>query len=196
MNRRKIVASVTAVFLLAGSIPPVQIHAEDFSDEEYWIKKCSAVQPTQEDADLCTQFKNAYASRQQEVEQQISELQQQIENIGNDIDEIAALAREQYALVQELDAQIALKEESIASFDATIAALNAQIDEKRLEIEQYDRIIRERMVSEQASVGTNMYVDLIMGADDLSDMLRRLEGLNRITQDDEDQMKQLQKLRD
>lgn len=196
MNRRKIVASVTAVFLLAGSIPPVQIHAEDFSDEEYWIKKCSAVQPTQEDADLCTQFKNAYASRQQEVEQQLSELQQQIENIGNDIDEIAALAREQYALVQELDAQIALKEESIASFDATIAALNAQIDEKRLEIEQYDRIIRERMVSEQASVGTNMYVDLIMGADDLSDMLRRLEGLNRITQDDEDQMKQLQKLRD
>ena len=127
MNRRKIVASVTAVFLLAGSIPPVQIHAEDFSDEEYWIKKCSAVQPTQEDADLCTQFKNAYASRQQEVEQQISELQQQIENIGNDIDEIA-VAREQYALVQELDAQIALKEESIASFDATIAALNAQID--------------------------------------------------------------------
>ena len=67
MNRRKIVASVTAVFLVAGSIPPVQIHAEDFSDEEYWIKKCSAVQPTQEDADLCTQFKNAYASRQQEV---------------------------------------------------------------------------------------------------------------------------------
>ena len=34
---------VTAVFLLAGSIPPVQIHAEDFSDEEYWIKKCSAI---------------------------------------------------------------------------------------------------------------------------------------------------------
>ena len=52
MNRRKIVASVTAAFLLAGSIPPVQIHEDDFSDEEYWIKKCSAVQPTQEDADL------------------------------------------------------------------------------------------------------------------------------------------------
>ena len=113
MNRRKIVASVTAVFLLAGSIPPVQIHAEDFSDEEYWIKKCSAVQPTQEDADLCTQFKNAYASRQQEVEQQISELQQQIENIGNDIDEIAALAE---LTVEDADAlmQTALLEENRA----------------------------------------------------------------------------------
>lgn len=196
MNRRRIMACITAAFLLAGSIPPVQLHAEDFSDEEYWIRKCSAVQPTQEDADLCTQFKNEYASRQQAVEQQISDLQQQIENIGNDIDEIAALAQQQYALVQELDAQIALKEESIASFDATINALSAQIDEKRQEIEQYDRIIRERMISEQTSVGTNMVVDLIMGADDLSDMLRRLEGLNRITQDDEDQMKQLQDLRD
>ena len=86
MNRRKIVASVTAAFLLAGSIPPVQIHAEDFSDEEYWIKKCSAVQPTQEDADLCTQFKNAYASRQQEVEVYMEEelLEEYMEQYGKE----------------------------------------------------------------------------------------------------------------
>lgn len=184
-----------AVLFIAG-ISPIPLHAQDFSDESYWIRKCSAAQKTQADVDLCTQFKEQYAAQQSDLQKQIDELETQIQTINGDIEKWTKLVEEQYALVQKLDAQIAAKEESIASIDANIAALSKEVEEKRKEIEKYDKVIRERMISEQASVGTNMYVDMIMGAEDLGDMLRRIEGLNRITQDDEKQMEELRKKRE
>src|SRR5699024_8702313 len=51
--------------------------------------------------------------------------------------------------------------------------------------------IKERMVSEQATIGTNMYIDMIMGSKDLQEMMRTMEGLQRITESDEQQISSL-----
>ena len=52
MNRRRIMACITAAFLLAGSIPPVQLHAEDIPACENSVKKGSGTAPTQGAAEL------------------------------------------------------------------------------------------------------------------------------------------------
>lgn len=44
------------------------------------------------------------------------------------------------------------------------------------------------MQSEQTTIGTNIVIDLIMGSDNLNDMLRRISGVERITEDDQDQI--------
>ena len=49
------------------------------------------------------------------------------------------------------------------------------------------------MVGEQAAVGTNMYIDMIMGSKDLQEMMRTMEGLQRITESDEEQIESLNK---
>ena len=48
------------------------------------------------------------------------------------------------------------------------------------------------MVSEQVSIGTNAYVEFIMGAKDLLDMVRIVDGIARITENDQDEIKALE----
>ena len=48
------------------------------------------------------------------------------------------------------------------------------------------------MRSEQASIGTNAYVEFIMGAKDLVDMVRIVDGIARITENDQDEIKALE----
>ena len=51
------------------------------------------------------------------------------------------------------------------------------------------------MRHEQGNVGTNMLVDLVMGASDLNDMLRRISGIERITEDDQAQISRLNEMK-
>ena len=51
------------------------------------------------------------------------------------------------------------------------------------------------MQSEQTTIGTNIVIDLIMGSDNLNDMLRRISGVERITEDDQDQIEKLNELK-
>ncbi|MEI3147146.1 MAG: hypothetical protein V8T10_03985 [Merdibacter sp.] len=74
---------------------------------------------------------------------------------------------------------------------SNIAQLEEDIAAKEEEIAQWDAQIKERMVSEQATIGTNMYIDMIMGSKDLQEMMRTMEGLQRITESDEQQISSL-----
>ena len=51
------------------------------------------------------------------------------------------------------------------------------------------------MQSEQTTIGTNIVIDLIMGSDNLNDMLRRISGVERIIEDDQDQIEKLNELK-
>ena len=63
--------------------------------------------------------------------------------------------------------------------------------QKQAEIDAWNAQIENRMKNEQTTIGTNMIIDLIMGSDSLSDMLRRISGVERITEDDQSQIKKV-----
>ena len=59
-----------------------------------------------------------------------------------------------------------------------------EIKKKQKDIDQRNKIITDRMLDEQAVTGTNMDVEVIMGSKDLVDMIRKVDGLQRITDSD------------
>lgn len=109
---------------------------------------------------------------------------------------MSALAQEQKQIKEKLEAEIKVQEEAIAAIEASIEQLNIEIAQKQEEIDAWDAQIKSRMKAEQAASGTNSLADLIMGSSSLADMLRRISGLERITESDQDQIRELNKLKE
>lgn len=171
------------------------VHAEDYSDTEYWYGQCTKPQTSADGVKACEGFKAYENERRQQLQQSISDFSSSISSLEGETDKVAALAQEQKALAEELSAQISQKEAAIAEIEANIQALQEQIRQKQAEIDAWDAQIKSRMRHEQGNVGTNMLVDLVMGASDLNDMLRRISGIERITEDDQAQISRLNELK-
>ena len=56
-------------------------------------------------------------------------------------------------------------------------------------IDERNKIIKDRMKDDQAYIGTNMSLEIVMGAQDLTDMVRKMDGLRRIDEADQKEIK-------
>ncbi|MEG1066140.1 MAG: peptidoglycan DD-metalloendopeptidase family protein, partial [Erysipelotrichaceae bacterium] len=74
---------------------------------------------------------------------------------------------------------------------ANIVKLEEQIAVKLKYIELRDIEIKKRMFNMQSAASTNMYVDFVMGATDLVDLMRRSDGVKQITSYDQEQIRLL-----
>lgn len=188
---------VSASLTAAGCLPAVMmpVYAEDYSDTEYWYSQCTKPQTSSEGVKACEGFREHENQRRQQLQQSITDFSNSIGSLEGETDKVAALAQEQKALAEELSNQISQKEAVIAQIEANIQALQEQIVQKQAEIDAWDAQIKSRMRHEQGNVGTNMLVDLVMGASDLNDMLRRISGIERITEDDQTQISRLNEMK-
>lgn len=194
MNKKhKILPAVLAgTMALFSSLP---IHAEDYSDTDYWYGQCTKPQTSAEGVKACEGFQSYQNEKHKQLQQSIQDFSNSIGQLEGETDRVAALAQEQKALADQLSTEISQKEAVIAQIEANIAALQDQIAQKQAEIDAWDAQIKSRMRYEQGNLGTNMLVDLVMGASDLNDMLRRITGIERITEDDQSQIERLNQMK-
>ena len=97
------------------------------------------------------------------------------------------------SVIDQLDKKIKINEANIRTIEGQIVKLNGEIKKKQKDIDQRNKIITDRMLDEQAVTGTNVDVEVIMGSKDLVDMIRKVDGLQRITDSDQIEIKKLQK---
>ena len=119
--------------------------------------------------------------RQSELQAQVEQFSTNLDELQEDRSQLEATVQEQHDLLEELETDIDAMDESIAQIEANISQLETDITAREEEIERWDTQINARMLSEQASVGTNQVVDMIMNSGSLEEMMRTLEGLQRIT---------------
>lgn len=193
MKKKKLFASVCSLALVCTNIMPIL--AEDYSDEDAWYAKCSKPQTSQSGVSACEGFQEYQKNKRKELQESIDSYNANISNLKSDAETIEKLAKEQKELIESLQTQISQKEESIQLIEENIKKLISDMEKKQAEIDEWNEQIENRMKSEQTNTGTNMIIDLIMGSSDLSDMLRRLTGIERITEDDQDQIDTLKKLK-
>ena len=177
-----------------SSILPV--YAQDYSDSGYWVQKCSQPQSSQADVQACQGFQTYQQQRYEELQANIEQYSNDIASLQADTEKMEELAKTQKELQETLEGQIQEKEEALQTIQEQIKKLDTEIQKKQAEIDAWNEQIVSRMKEEQSNTGTNMVVDLIMGASDLNDMLRRITGLERITEDDQDQIEQLKELKE
>ena len=193
MRKYKIGAGFLSLTLACSLVMPVS--AEDYSNTEAWYAKCSQAQTSESGIKACQGFQEYQKNRRQDLQKNIESYNSSIASLQSDTSKMEKLAKEQKDLVANLQTQISEKEKSIELIEKNIEELDDKIEAKESEIEAWNDQIETRMKNEQTTIGTNMIIDLIMGSDSLSDMLRRISGVERITEDDQSQIKKLNKLK-
>ena len=193
MRKYKFCAGFLSLAMACSLIMPVS--AEDYSDTEAWYAKCSQAQTSQAGVKACQGFQEYQKNRKQSLQNSIEAYTSSIASLQSDTTKMEQLAKEQKELVSNLQTQISEKEKSIELIENNIKELEEKIQAKQAEIDAWNAQIENRMKNEQTTIGTNMIIDLIMGSDSLSDMLRRISGVERITEDDQSQIKKLNKLK-
>lgn len=186
MKKNKVLAIGCSLALTAGIVAPIQ--AEDYSDEAAWYEKCTKPQTSQEGVKACQGFQAHQQQKKEQLQNSISQFNKDIASLESDTTKMEALAQQQKKLADSLNGQIEEKQKLIDQIKSEIDKLYDQIEEKQKDIDKWDAQIRTRMQSEQTNVGTNTMIDLLMGARNLNDMLRRLTGIERITEQDQDQI--------
>lgn len=191
--KKQVLAIVSSFALVFANVSPVL--AEDYSDTEAWYSKCSKAQTSEDGVKACEGFKEYQNSRKKSLQESIDSYNSSIASLQSDTEQLESLAKEQKELISSLQDEISQKESYISMIEENIKKLEEEIAAKQAEIDTWNAQIEKRMKSEQTSTGTNMIIDLIMGSDSLSDMLRRITGVERITEDDQSQIKKLNELK-
>ena len=162
-------------------------------NEEAWLNKCSVAQETEAAAQQCAAFKEYYAGLSSSLEGEVSSLNKKIASIQSNIEEITSVMKQLQSVIDQLYKKIKINEANIRTIEGQIVKLNGEIKKKQKDIDQRNKIITDRMLDEQAVTGTNVDVEVIMGSKDLVDMIRKVDGLQRITDSDQIEIKKLQK---
>lgn len=193
MNFKKTSACIVAASIAFANMLPV--HAQDYTDEDYWYATCSQPQSSAEGVRACQGFRDYQDKKREQLVKDIDDYAKSIETLQSDTAKMEALAQKQKELANGLNEQIKAKEENIKEVESNIKDFQKKIDEKQKEIDVWDEQIKSRMQAEQKTLGTNMLIELIMGSKDFNDMLRRVRGIERITENDQGQIEQLDKLK-
>lgn len=171
------------------------VYAEDhpYSDTNYWNDYCTTKGNTSTSA--C----KAYIEY---LNNQTSASQDRLEQIEADREKIAENISEYTEKLQQLETEIEQKQAEIDAMQAKINNKQVEIDAKQVQIdatqaqvEALEEKVKNRMVSSQATMHFNQYLDILMGASSFQDLLRIASGLVSITQYDEKTLNDLEALR-
>ncbi|MGN1277119.1 MAG: murein hydrolase activator EnvC family protein [Floccifex sp.] len=174
---------------------PVKAQDVDYSDEDYWYSTCSKAQTTQEGMNACLGFQNYLDDQFEQLKKEMESYKDDLDSLQSNSSRIEELVEKQKKLSDALDKQVQSMQAQIEAVEQEIQFIQEEIETKQKEIDKWEDQIEQRMIQEQANTGTNILIDLIMGASSLNDMFRRFNGIERITASDQDQIEQLGELK-
>ncbi|TLG77106.1 murein hydrolase activator EnvC family protein [Culicoidibacter larvae] len=98
--------------------------------------------------------------------------------------------------ISTLNDSITQTEAQISVIEATIVALQTKIDELQASIDAKNELVMGRMEAMQLQNKGNVYIDFILNASSLADMVSRSEAITQITQADKDLIHQIREQKD
>lgn len=193
MKKRLTAIIITLAMLCMLPYTSNIVHAEDFANnQDYYDSVCRQYNKDSATTAVCNRYRDWLSEQSKALNGQVANINSSIEQLQGNIDALQTEINKNQALIDQLDERIAKNEAAIQEIQVVIDQLQLEIKQTEADIELRDRQIKDRMVSEQASIGTNAYVEFIMGAKDLVDMVRIVEGITRITENDQEEIKALE----
>lgn len=193
---KKSFSILLTIICCVATMPLFPIYANEYEgSEDEWLKKCSTAQDSEEAAKDCKKFKEHYNQKTNNLNDQIADMKKTSEQLESDLSNISELIAQLDEQIKGLNEQLKVAEESISNIRASMIQLDTKMAEKQEEISILDQQIKKRMESEQVNIGTNRYIDMLMGATDLMDIVQLIEGINLITENDQLQMDEAAQMR-
>lgn len=167
---------------------------DDFENNtDYYRSLC--VKPddqlTPDQKNTCVAFTRYMANKSNDLNDRLNEIEEKREQIAKDI---LTYTKK----IQNYDQDIAVLAKEIGKINAEIAAKQVEIDQMENDIQvMEDKVavleerVRQRMVDAQPTMRLNTFIDFIMGAKNFTDFIRRTNGINAITDSDDEAREQL-----
>lgn len=190
---KKLKKCISICLTIALSISPVaHVLATDFaSDESYWHSVCDIPAGSDPQNSECAAFRAYYKNKLNEVNREINNLASQTNDIKGNITKIQSTLKSLQSSLNSLSARMQETEKAISQTKEQITALDESIRLKQIEIDKLNNLIMNRMRSEQSTMGTSLDIEIIMGANSLMDMIRKARGIQKITESDQEDVKQI-----
>lgn len=189
MKKIKLIVFVCILGMFAF-IPSTFMYANEFEgNEQYWQDKCSTSQKTEEGKAQCEAFREYYVQKRESLNGELSSITSQVNSLKSNIANVSNVIKDINAKIEFYDKSIEVNNANIRTIGEQIQTLDVEIEKKQVEIDKRNNLIKSRMKNEQAQLGTNTNVEIIMGANDLVDMIRKVDGLQKITESDQEEVK-------
>ncbi len=193
---KKIINSSIVVLLTLGFVIPVLANDEFDTNRDYYIELCAkpASELSQDEKNTCSQFMDYLSNESAGLKDELDELEKQREEIAKDILKYTEKIKGYDKRINALGEEIKEINDEILVKEAEIKLTEEQIQEKEENISELREQIKNRMVASQSSMRLNRYFDILMGAKDLNDLVRKSNGLNDIAKYDENSRLELLEL--
>ena len=194
---RRIIVLVSCIFIMLFSTISVKaVSDEDFkNDPGYYENLCTNNNGLTDDQKaVCEAYRNYLNNESAKMQDYLKELESKIDEIAANINYYADLIKDYQSQIDALDVEIAALNNEILVKEAQIAEKQAEIDAKQAEIDELKSKVLNRMVASQSSMRINKFIDILMGATDLNDLLRRANGIKTISEYDQKTMDDIQLL--
>lgn len=182
---------MTCSGLALSQIYPVQ--AKSFEGREQEMnEKCSAIydEETQQE---CADYIDYLNNRSSELESNVEDLKNQIASVNGNIDAMIEKINQNNKELKKADEDLTSIESSISSIEASIGQLATQIKEKEVTTKKRDEQMKERLIEMQPYIGSNNFIDFLMGASSFTDLLRRTAVVGELNSYERDQIEALSK---
>lgn len=178
-------------FVIAGALAIFQtnvVFAKSFEGRESEMNaKCSAVYDSATLAE-CQQYKEYLSEKSANLDKEIASIRGQVDSIKGDVDKLTNLVSENNAKAAEFDKSIASIQATIDTTQASITKLTTEIEDKQKNIEERDLLMKERIIEMQVYVGSNNFIDFIMGSSSFADLMRRSQIVGELSQYENEQI--------
>lgn len=176
--KKLLISSLCCLMAVFGTFTIVVAEEDYESNSTYYSNLCSKSDLSEEEKVVCKGYADYMSNKSQDLRDQLNEIEAKRDEIKKDI-------QNQVKKIKEYETQISQLGREIAQLNSDIKALQVQIDEKAAEIVQKEaekealmQKVKDRMEKSQGTMRLNQYLDFIMGAESLTDLIRRVNGIN------------------
>lgn len=190
---RKLLTILVCLILGFNSITVVAKAEEDYAGNfDYYNDLCTSGKPLSDsDKQVCSGFLQYLSNSSEDLRGQLDEIESQREEIAQNIQIYVQKIATYDSEIAALGAEIAELNNEILVIEAQITEKEEEIETKQNEIDEAEEKIKDRMVASQSSMRLNQYIDILMGAKDFNDLLRRANGIRVIAEYDEKTMEEI-----
>lgn len=177
---KNIVILLLVGLMILGVIMPIFAESDvPFTDETYWNNTCEGFGYNENEAD-CSAYKQHLLSKIKDNNANLADIKVNLDTIREDIKKYADEVQTYATEIKTLEADAKAIQASIDAAQLEVERLELLIQERILNIEEKEERVKEYIALSQSQFRVNGYIEFVMGAKDFSDIVMRMEGLNRI----------------
>jgi murein DD-endopeptidase MepM/ murein hydrolase activator NlpD len=170
--------SILILLFVGMSIRHTNVLATNFAgNEAYYQKLCATSAGYKAHKKECQAYEAYLKDARKAANDSVKAIKDQIARTKGDIQKLLALIKENEKLISKKEAEISYTQKSIIK--------------TQLEMKEIEKEIGERIAAMQDISSENLLIDFIMGANNLQELIVRLDGIHTITKSNFDLVDEL-----